>query len=159
MKALSLWQPHATAIAIGLKKYETRDWATHYHGPIAIHAAKRPWNDQGPWHAEARQRLDRYVAQHGTIAWPFGAVVCTAEIVDCVRTSILRGTIPADHQFWGDFSDGETGGGRYAFRLENVKALPRPLPWRGAQGFFDVDLGALEVQDSQGTLSLFGDAL
>jgi hypothetical protein len=33
MKALSLWQPHAQAIALGLKPYETRDWSTRYRGP------------------------------------------------------------------------------------------------------------------------------
>lgn len=41
MKALTIWQPWATAIAIGAKRIETRSWETHYRGPIAIHAAAR----------------------------------------------------------------------------------------------------------------------
>jgi len=41
MKALSLWQPWASAIALGSKRIETRGWATSYRGPLAIHAAKR----------------------------------------------------------------------------------------------------------------------
>lgn len=40
MKALSLWQPWATLIAIGAKQYETRGWSTPYRGPLIIHAAK-----------------------------------------------------------------------------------------------------------------------
>lgn len=144
MKALSLWQPHALAIGIGLKPWETRGWATDYRGPVAIHAAKRPWSDVGPWHAEARKKLDAYVAKHGPVGWAFGAVVCTADLVKCVRTSGLRGAIPVEHEFWGDFTDGEDGQGRYAFRLENVKMLERPVYCRGMQGWFEVDLGADE---------------
>lgn len=41
MKAITLWQPWASLIAIGAKKYETRSWKTNYRGPIAIHAAKK----------------------------------------------------------------------------------------------------------------------
>jgi hypothetical protein len=47
MRALSLWQPHAQAIALGLKPWETRDWPTRYRGPLAIHGAKRLWHETG----------------------------------------------------------------------------------------------------------------
>jgi hypothetical protein len=40
MKALSLWQPWATLIALKKKQIETRSWRTTYRGPLAIHAAK-----------------------------------------------------------------------------------------------------------------------
>lgn len=40
MKALSLWQPWASLVAIGAKTIETRSWSTSYRGPLAIHAAK-----------------------------------------------------------------------------------------------------------------------
>ena len=40
IKALSLWQPWASAIAVGYKHYETRSWKTDYRGWLGIHAAK-----------------------------------------------------------------------------------------------------------------------
>ena len=40
MKALTLYQPWATLVAIGAKKIETRSWSTPYRGPLAIHAGK-----------------------------------------------------------------------------------------------------------------------
>ena len=40
MRALTLTQPWAEAVASGLKVWETRSWQTSYRGPIAIHAAK-----------------------------------------------------------------------------------------------------------------------
>jgi hypothetical protein len=160
VKALSLWQPHPTAIALGWKPWETRSWPTNYRGRLAIHAAQRSWTDFGPWDTEARRRLLAYSTAHGWIRWTFGAVICTVDLVDCVRTSELRGRIPADQEFWGDFSDGEKGEGRWAFKLENVRVLPEPVPWRGMQGFFEVELEGEEPKpvpriEVQG--SLFGD--
>jgi hypothetical protein len=154
VKTLSLWQPHALAIGIGLKPWETRGWSTDYRGPIAIHAAKRSWSDVGPWHTEARQKLAEYVAKHGSVPWHFGAVVCTADLVSCIRTSELRGAIPAEHEFWGDFTDGEDGKGRFAFKLENVKMLAQPVFVRGMQGWFEVDLGAEERVAAAGPAQL-----
>jgi len=43
MKALSLWQPWATLVAMEEKRIETRCWKTDYRGELAIHATmKRP---------------------------------------------------------------------------------------------------------------------
>ena len=39
MKAITIWQPWASLLACGGKRFETRSWATSYRGPIAIHAA------------------------------------------------------------------------------------------------------------------------
>ena len=41
LKAITIHQPWADAILLGLKHYETRSWHTAYRGPIAIHASKR----------------------------------------------------------------------------------------------------------------------
>lgn len=38
MKALTLHQPWASLVALGVKTVETRGWATSYRGPLAIHA-------------------------------------------------------------------------------------------------------------------------
>jgi hypothetical protein len=75
-----------------------------------------------------------------------------------VATSRLRGIIPEQEEFWGDFSDGEHGAGRYAFRLENIRVLSSPFTVRGQQGFFEVDLPGFEgVTAKVGNLSLFGE--
>lgn len=42
-KIITLHQPWASLIALGLKKYETRSWGTDYRGKLLIHAAKRPF--------------------------------------------------------------------------------------------------------------------
>jgi hypothetical protein len=88
VKALTLWQPWASLVAIGAKAIETRSWATKYRGPLAIHAAKRPivLGSDPLWYG------DYNVAQGGTwlhgpgldAPMPFGAIVATAQLVDCV---------------------------------------------------------------------------
>jgi hypothetical protein len=40
-RVLSLWQPWASLVALGVKTIETRSWSTKYRGPLAIHAAAR----------------------------------------------------------------------------------------------------------------------
>ena len=67
IKAISLWQPWATAWVIGLKKAETRHWAPvtfldrvarGYGGPLAIHAAK---TDRDPNTGEYFDDTRKYV--------------------------------------------------------------------------------------------------
>ena len=40
MKGLTLTQPWASAVALGIKHVETRSWRTEYRGAVLIHAAK-----------------------------------------------------------------------------------------------------------------------
>ena len=141
MKTLSLWQPHAQAISLSLKPYETRGWKTDYRGPLAIHAAKKVFTYKDypiPYYQEVCLRLKR--AGFPFYALDYGKVLCVVDLVDCVPTGKLRGRI-GDCEFWGDFRDkGDDGKDRYAFKLENVLLIPalkRPAV-TGRQGFFNV---------------------
>jgi hypothetical protein len=129
MKAITLWQPWASAIALGHKTIETRSWATRYRGPLAIHAARRPMDVEELLLANAHlPNLDL----------PLGAVVATCHLVECLpadAAAIARlrfeGFAPRE-DLWGNFSPG-----RYAWILRDVRALPRPIPARGAQGLWE----------------------
>ncbi len=104
MKALTIWQPWASLLACGAKKYETRSWTTQYRGPIAIHAAAKKIPGQGnmPW--EAFDAIATALAEHygacqfdwhlgGTkinsdgsdngFDMPRGAVIAVGELVAC----------------------------------------------------------------------------
>lgn len=127
MRAISLWQPWATAIAIGLKSIETRGWQISYRGPIAIHAAKRWGPDQRSF-AEVEQWAGRLPEN-----LPLGVIVATATITDCKPVERLRESIGAIERNYGNYDDG-----RFGWLLADVVALPRPIPFRGAQGIFNV---------------------
>ncbi len=156
MKAISLWQPWASAIAVGAKRIETRHWPTKYRGPLAIHAAKRKvvtelvhyhscWNWQGALRAAGWQPSK---FNHNVECLPFGAIVATCELVDCRPTgtfSVAELDTPrrplggfADLYEWSERQMGNFELGRFGWVLDNIEPLPEPIPWRGSQGFFDV---------------------
>jgi hypothetical protein len=141
VKAISLWQPWATLIALGIKRIETRGWSTRYRGPIAIHASKRferdalddiVWDlgDRGQWQSANRLSV---VSDSGQI--PRGALVAVARLAEVRTTDDLFGgdTLTPTEYVCGDFHPG-----RFGWLLEDVRALETPVPFRGAQGLFEV---------------------
>lgn len=152
MKAISLWQPWATAIALGSKTIETRHWETKYRGRLAIHAAKR-CNLEELEHIAAQpcwrgalhpitNKLRGLMANPRTFRaeLPFGALVATCTIVDCRPSESFPGferwANPSGS--WTNADMGDFSPGRFGWMLEDIEALPAPIPWRGGQGFFEV---------------------
>lgn len=125
MKALSLTQPWATAITLGIKTMETRSWCTNYRGPLAIHASKAfpGWAKD---FAETEHTLGRLPAR-----LPLGAIVAMADLIDVLWTGEVVHDITAVERLYGDYSPG-----RCAWKLENVRALTTPVSCRGYQGLW-----------------------
>lgn len=128
MKAISLWQPWATAMALGEKKIETRGWYTGHRGWLAIHAAKR-------WTREEKEIAEDYLPEGTPI--PLGAVVAVGKLIDCVRTEIIRDTLTPVERSWGSFTDG-----RFGWVFSEILPID-PVPFKGMQGFFNVPDEAL----------------
>ena len=128
MKALTLTQPWATAIAVGVKSVETRSWSTRYRGPLAIHAAKGMDVDAFAMAAYLRdlRLLDIPVAR-----LPRGAVVARCTLVDVVPVRHIA-ALTTEERLLGDYSEG-----RFAWILEDAEAFPEPIPARGALGLWD----------------------
>ena len=129
MRCISLWQPWASAVALGLKTIETRHWSTRYSGPLAIHAAKR-------WTADVREDAATLAAAYDArlATPPLGVIVAVARLVRCEQTEriLARGISPMEEDF------GNYGPGRFGWILDDVRAFATPIPFRGAQGLFDV---------------------
>lgn len=149
IKAISIWQPWAQAIALGLKRFETRHWATRYRGPLLVHASKR-------WNAEMEERqewlgenLREMVGPHTDLVLEFnavpvlGAIVAIADLVECSPTiDAVKFSGSLDQRIelmLGDFTVG-----RFAWQIENVRRLPQPVPCRGQQGLFDPPTGVID---------------
>lgn len=129
MKALSLWQPWSSAIALGHKTVETRGWSTRYRGPIAIHGAKRWTADERDWARVFAQAA----GDERLLEPPLGCIVATATLAGVRPTEWFDGRIgPIEHML------GNYGPGRFGFLLEDVVALEVPIPWRGMQGMFEI---------------------
>lgn len=118
MKALTILQPWAELIATGQKRIENRVWSTSYRGLLAIHAGK------------SRSRLGDYEPLPERME--FGAIIAVANLVDCLSIDELRdGGAPGleDHEF---------AEGPWCWVLDNVRRLDKQIPYRGAQGLFEI---------------------
>ena len=157
MKAISLWQPWASAIALGSKRIETRSWETSHRGFLAIHASKRCIQEEmievgasWSWCGALRRKMGE--ARDLAETLPFGAVVAVCELVDCRPTAnFMLGEIRnRRHPFftfggdldqtysWTEEMMGNFELGRFGWVLAHIRPLKQPLPWKGAQGFFTV---------------------
>ena len=128
---LSLWEPWASLIVAGVKRHETRHWATRLRGRVATHAAKRVEVDVDP----ELDRLCRFALGEGwRSTQTVGCVVAVADLTACHRTEDLGRETPA--QAYSDWIAGNFEPGRFAFALDQVRPLIDPLPIKGRQGFF-----------------------
>ncbi len=147
MRGLTLCQPWASAIAIGLKRFETRFWATRYRGPLLIHAGR-----QIDWviRRAAIIRLSAFDPEQAAYfdlhSSNLGKIVAIADLVECRSTTEpgcdadrWTNALPELESFFGDF-----GPSRFAWQLENVVRLAKPIPCRGAQGLW---IPSCEVMD------------
>lgn len=143
MKALTIWQPWASLIAIGAKKIETRPWQTKYRGPIAIHASK---------HIEKRDALTNPIYSTLTAAGIdphvtgnegliLGAVIAIADLIACeLMTAELISLVPEPERSFGWYEPG-----RYMWLLENVRLI-KPVPTKGGQRIYLLLRGNQEIK-------------
>ena len=126
MKALTLYQPYAAAIALGLKKYETRSWATSYRGPLAIHTSVKRLSP------EFKKLAERYNINK----FEYGKIIVVCELQDCIEmTDELIQSISQTEKDFGIWTPG-----RYAWKLKVLKILKEPIPARGYQMLWNIDL-------------------
>lgn len=141
MKALSLWQPWASLVALGAKKYETRSWSTAYRGPLLICSAKK-WNRGLAALAVSEPFITALGEDRIQQGLPLGQALCVASLTwiyeihaQKLRSGLTDYVLPNEtERAFGDYRPG-----RFAWRLMNIRAF-KPFPIIGRQGFFNVDI-------------------
>lgn len=147
-KAISLWQPWAQLLVLGIKRYETRSWSTEYRGELVVHAARRPTpevEDLNPRtgfpavELEAiYRRLEREGFARGELA--LGAALGTVILDDVIPTEQLEPLherVGPEELLLGNFAPG-----RFAWRVSCPLVWIPPRPCRGAQRLFELEVPA-----------------
>jgi hypothetical protein len=160
MKAISLWQPWAMLVAIGAKWIETRHWKTNHRGDLLIHAAKRHSQEQIDFmlsepcrsilkiHGIKPEMRDAGSCHADQL--PLGALLAVRNLADCkiipVEQCFYRASWACGKRSteWmcppvgSELHFGNYEPGRWAWRFVEGQRLHCPIPYRGAQGFFEV---------------------
>ncbi len=132
MKAISLLQPWASLVVMGVKKIETRNWGTKYRGDILVHASQ---GKAGSIFAD-EHHFKKYIPDFKKL--PFGAIVGQATITDVIRIEMLEMSdelidrLTMEEKAFGDYSEG-----RYAWILEDHKQFYKPIPARGTLSIWE----------------------
>lgn len=148
MRAVTLTEPWASAIAAGLKRVETRKFPSRYRGLLAVHAASRvpaevlaEVDEPGALRDLVARLLDAPVSRDWPDRLPRGRVVAVAELVSILRAEEARERLSPAEVALGDYADG-----RYAWMLGGVWRVRDPFLWRGNLGLWTLPDKRLEGQ-------------
>ena len=122
MKALSIKQPWAWAIAYGFKTIETRTWPTAYRGELLIVSSLKPDRALLDWfQKETGMKVDHQME--------YGKAIAIANLVQC-------GPMTKADQ---DAALCDIYPGAYSWVLTDVRKI-EPFPVKGQLGLYEVDL-------------------
>jgi hypothetical protein len=136
MKVITIQQPFASLVIMGVKKIETRSWSTRYRGPLLIHAAASMPNFN-KWLC-TQEPFIRYIQDLGEL--PLGKILGQVTIDSIINTSMLddiaaKGIIHIPdvktERAFGDYSPG-----RYGWYCIDPVAFKTPIPAKGQLGLW-----------------------
>lgn len=134
MKAITIAQPYATLIALGLTPYHALNWSDEYRGPIAIHAASDK-TDKGEQLAQEREFYDLLKSKNLSYdKLPFGAIIATAELLGVHPTSTLVHNIS---RLQRKIIGGKHHNVPHTFEFFKVKPLAEPVAHKNGNGLWE----------------------
>jgi len=133
MKVLSLLQPWATLVTLGIKHTETRSWATSYRGEFLIHASAK-WTVQG---VKLYWQIKRQYNLPDIEDMPLGCIIGKATIDDVVLAENWKKSelYSAEQELLGNFTNG-----RKIYLLSNISPLAVTIPAKGKLRLWDFDI-------------------
>ena len=164
-KILSLLEPWASLVALRKKKFETRSWKTPHRGRMGIHASA----GHRPWHMNLARKEPFFSAlavlrtlvggKDGrcrfAIRYRLGHIIATCNLVDIyliTETELIqinpsegqepkRLPLPTGDEYeFGDYTPG-----RYAWELQDVVMLEKPIKAKGKLMLWEHDLGEADA--------------
>ncbi len=131
MKVLSLTEPFATLIKEKKKLVETRSWKTNYRGELYIHASMTKPSKTDLEDEELMSLVENKEMN-------FGHIICKCNLVDCIcmTEEYINNMKENNYQ---EYICGEYSVGRYAWILENVELLDKPIPAKGHLGVWNYE--------------------
>ncbi|MEO7801191.1 MAG: ASCH domain-containing protein [Ginsengibacter sp.] len=137
MKTLSLLQPWASLVVMGIKQIETRSWSTAYRGSLLIQASK---GKAGEIFAQ-EPPFKKYIPDFKKL--PFGYIIGRVILTDIVRIGtgtlayaddVVMNKLTMEEKAFGDYTPG-----RFAWLLQDPVLFKTPIPARGSLTLWEFD--------------------
>ena len=126
LKAITLYEPYASLMAIGAKRNETRGCRTSLRGDIAIHAAKKDYGcSEAVGYAAVKAFRDRGLEPSPDT---LGCIVAVVNLYDVQPAERVYPTSSAEELAFGNYLCG-----RWIYLTHSVRRLAKPVPCRGYQ--------------------------
>jgi hypothetical protein len=133
MKVISLLEPWASLIKEKVKYIETRSWKTKYRGELYIHASKRKLT---------KTNLIKYKEQLNLLEstdFKYGYIIAKCKLVDCkYMDEELINEVQKNHN---EYICGGYEIGRYAWILQDIEILDKPIKANGQLGIWNYNEG------------------
>lgn len=139
-RVISLTQPWATFIMVGLKNYETRSWQTKYRGSLLIHATRE--TDESYC---SRPEIDALIKQYNITSFPNGVLLGECRLLNCYKTEFTVNKMTKQELLVGDFGDR-----RYAWEFNDYSeriVFDNPISVRGNMGLWTLKAKHLGIDD------------
>ena len=134
MKVITIQQPWATLVVMGVKQIETRSWNTKYRGQILIHASAKMTKE-----AKAlceQNPFKKYIKDWSYL--PLGAIVGRANIQEVYTTKHAQGMIRFQPEYWGDeLTFGDYSPNLYGWHLTDAREILTPITAKGQLGIWE----------------------
>ncbi len=129
MKVISIKEPWASLIKEGIKNIETRSWPTKYRGELYIHASKKVLTKK------ERSIYETQLSLLKNIDLKYGYIIAKCDLVDCkLMTEELIREVKQNNI---EYMCGEYKVGNYAWYLENIVKLKKPIIAKGQLGIWN----------------------
>ena len=132
-KCLSMWQPWASLLVFGFKRFEGRQWDTNYRGPLWVHAGSRQ-----PDPSEVRKVENQYRKLYEgqkmppfPTSYPTGCVIGLVDLQDVISQQMYTEFVPKE--FTGESTED------WLFVIRNPRRLMVNIKCMGNKNIFSLD--------------------
>ena len=135
MKVLSLLQPWATLVVMGIKKIETRSWRTTHRGELLIHASM----GKSGGLLTVEEPFSYYIKNFSDL--PFGYIIGSVTLVDVIPVEQLNmneqliNKLTLEERAFGNYNKG-----RYAWLLDDAVMFKKVIAAKGQLNLWNFDI-------------------
>lgn len=137
-KCLSMWQPWASLLIWGFKRFEGRVWDTDYRGPLWIHAGAKVPDKETIENVENQYRklYQGVDLPPFPTTYPTGCVIGVVDLQDVIDQKVYTENVPK--RYTGESTE------EHLFVVRNPRRLLVNVKCTGNKGIFDLEESVVE---------------